>query len=63
MDRPRVLDELGLREREWQAQELGIESRFRRGVGGVESLLAKAQAMGERWLKGSGRHAIAALHR
>ena len=62
-DRPRILDQLGLREREWQAQVLGIESRYWRAVGAVESLLHKAQMMGQQWLKGCGRHAIAALHR
>ena len=62
-DRPRILDQLGVREREWQAQVLGIESRYWRAVGAVQSLLHKAQAMGQQWLKGSGRHAIAALHR
>lgn len=57
--RPPILAHLGLREREWQCQVLGIESRYWRAVGAVESLMAKAQAMGQCWLKGSGRHALA----
>ena len=59
-DRPRVLDQLGLREREWRAQVLGIESRYWRAIGAVESLVAKAQAMGQRWLKGVGAGAMKA---
>ena len=53
-DRPPTLAQLGFNDREWQAHVLGIESRYWRAVGAVESLLAKAQAMGQRWLKGSG---------
>ena len=59
-DRPRVLDQLGLREREWRAQVLGIESRYWRAIGAVESLVAMAQAMGQRWLKGVGAGAMKA---
>ena len=39
---------------------LGIESRYWRAIGAVESLVAKAQAMGQRWLKGVGAGAMKA---
>ena len=57
-DRPAVLDRIGLREREWQAQVLGIESRYWRAVGAIEALAAKAEAMGQCWLKGCGQTAV-----
>ncbi len=37
-------------EEEWLAQVYGIESRFCRAVGSVQSLLARAREMGQRWL-------------
>ncbi|WP_284320516.1 hypothetical protein [Dyella acidisoli] len=52
---PSVLAKLGLRELQWQSQMLGIESRYWRAVGTVESLVAKARALGQCWLKGAGR--------
>jgi REP element-mobilizing transposase RayT len=58
---PSVLTRLGLREREWQTQMLGIESRYWRAVGTMESLMAKAKALGQRWLKGMGQ-AVRAAH-
>jgi hypothetical protein len=51
---PAILSQLGLQERHWQAQMLGIESRYGRAVGTVESLMIKARALGQRWLKGAG---------
>ena len=51
---PPILIQLGLRERQWHAQMLGIESRYGRAVGTVESLMIKARALGQRWLKGAG---------
>ncbi len=51
---PSVLSRLGLRERQWQFQVLGIESRYFRAIGGAEALMAKAEAMGQCWLKGLG---------
>ena len=38
---------------------LGIESRYYRAVGTIDSLLAKARALGQCWLKGA---AIGATH-
>ena len=52
---PSVVSRLGLGASEWQAQMLGIESRYYRAVGTVDSLLAKARALGQCWLKGVGR--------
>jgi REP element-mobilizing transposase RayT len=52
---PSVLIRLGLQERQWHAQVLGIESHYWRAVGTAESLMAKARALGQRWLKGAGR--------
>jgi len=31
-------------------QVRGVESRYCRAIGGAEALLAKAKAMGQRWL-------------
>ncbi|WP_379945847.1 transposase [Dyella flava] len=44
---PSVLAQLGMRELQWQSQMLGIESRYWRAVGTVESLMAKARALGQ----------------
>lgn len=57
---PSVLIQLGLQERHWQTQMLGIESRYWRAVGTIESLTIKARALGQRWLKGAGRERRAA---
>ncbi len=38
-------------ESEWLPQVRGIESRYWRAVGSAQSLLDKAKAMGQRWLK------------
>ena len=51
---PAVLTTLGIGKPQWQSQMLGIESRYYRAVGTVESLKAKARALGQRWLKGTG---------
>ena len=51
---PSILGRLGLRERQWQFQVMGIESRYFRAIGGAEALMAKAEAMGQCWLKGLG---------
>ena len=58
---PPALNRLGLRERQWQTQMLGIESIYWRAVGTAEALATKARAMGQRWLKGSGRVKQSAL--
>jgi len=52
---PSVLTRLGMGERAWQSQMLGIESRYYRAVGTVESLMSKARDLGQCWLKGVGR--------
>jgi hypothetical protein len=54
-DAPLVLSKLGMQERQWQAQMLGIESRYWRAVGTMESLMIKAKSLGQHWLKGVGR--------
>ena len=54
VEAPVILSQLGLRERQWHAQMSGIESRYGRAVGTVESLMIKARALGQRWLKGAG---------
>jgi REP element-mobilizing transposase RayT len=51
---PAILDRLGVSTHGWHAQVLGIESRYWRAIGGAESLLEKAAAMGQCWLKGIG---------
>ena len=51
---PPILIQLDLLERQWHAQMLSIESRYGRAVGTVESLMTKARALGQRWLKGAG---------
>jgi REP element-mobilizing transposase RayT len=51
---PSVVRQLGLDDRQWQAQVLGIESQYWRAVGAVDALIAKARAMGQCWLKGVG---------
>jgi hypothetical protein len=51
---PKALEKLGLRQLQWQSQMLGIESRYWRAIGTVESLVAKARALGQCWLKGGG---------
>ena len=50
-----ILSRLGLQEQQWCSQLLGIESRYWRAVGSVESLMIKARALGQSWLKGAGR--------
>ncbi len=51
---PPILAKLGLQERQWQHQVLGVESRYFRAIGCVDALIAKAKAMGQCWLKGLG---------
>jgi hypothetical protein len=54
-DAPPVLSKLGMQGRQWQTQMLGIESRYWRAVGTVESLMIKARSLGQCWLKGVGQ--------
>ena len=53
-DAPPVLGRIGLRPRQWQVQVLGTESRYWRAIGAADRLLEKAEAIGQRWLKGIG---------
>ena len=53
-DAPPVLSRIGLRPRQWQVQVLGTESRYWRAIGAADRLLEKAEAIGQRWLKGIG---------
>ena len=56
---PPILATLGLAERQWQYQVLGIESRYFRAIGCADALIEKAKAMGQCWLKGLGGGAMA----
>ena len=51
---PTILRELGLTERQWSTQVLGTETRYWRAIGSAQSLIAKAAAIGQSWLKGIG---------
>ena len=51
---PPILSRFDVSPREWQTQMLGIESRYWRAVGTIESLMEKAKALGQLWLKGVG---------
>ncbi|MDP1697062.1 MAG: hypothetical protein Q8L45_04665 [Xanthomonadaceae bacterium] len=51
---PRVLLCLGHDAAQWPRQVLAVGSDFHRAVGAAENLIAKAAAMGQRWLHGIG---------
>jgi len=51
---PPILVTLGLREAHWKSQVLGIESRYWRAIGSAQTLIDKAIAIGQCWLKGIG---------
>ena len=51
---PPILRKLDLRETAWSRQVKGIESRYWQAVGTVESLMEKANALGQCWMKGGG---------
>ncbi len=51
-DVPPTLARLGLDFAQWQAQVLGIESRYWRAVGRMQALVQRAAELGQRWLKG-----------
>ena len=51
---PTILRKLGLTERQWSTQVLGTETRYWRAIGSAQSLIAKAAAIGQSWLKGIG---------
>lgn len=49
-----LLRRLGADEPHWHYQVFGIETRYWRAVGAVDSLLRKARELGQQWLKGVG---------
>lgn len=51
---PPILMRLELQPKAWQPQVVGTESHYFRAIGRIESLLIKAEALGQRWLKGMG---------
>lgn len=51
---PPILRKLGLTEQQWHRQVLGTERRYWRAIGAVQSLIDKAAAIGQSWLKGIG---------
>lgn len=51
---PTIMRKLGLTERQWSTQVLGTETRYWRAIGSAQSLIAKAAAIGQSWLKGIG---------
>ena len=53
-DSPPILGRIDLQPRQWQVQVLGTESRYWRAIGAADRLLEKAEAIGQRWLKGVG---------
>ncbi len=60
---PRDLARITGEPAQWSRRVLGIERDHYRAIGAVEALLAKAQAMGQRWLKGLGSaRALAGVH-
>ena len=48
---PPILRKLGLSERQWHQQMLGTETNYWRAIGSAPSLIEKAAAMGQGWLK------------
>ena len=51
---PPILRKLGLTERQWHQQMLGTETHYWRAIGSAQSLIEKAAAIGQSWLKGIG---------
>lgn len=49
---PTALSQLNIEADAWVRQVRGVGSGYWRAVGRVDQLLAKAAAMGQRWLKG-----------
>ena len=52
---PPILRKLGLSHSQWHQQMLGTETLYWRAIGSAQSLIEKAAAMGQQWLKGIGR--------
>ena len=51
---PEVLRKQGADPDRWTRQVMAIGSGFHRAIGDVESLIDKAKAMGQNWLRGIG---------
>ena len=51
---PPILRKLGLTERQWHQQLFGTETHYWRAIGNAQSLMEKAAAIGQSWLKGIG---------
>ncbi len=51
---PAVLSRMGRKSAQWQNQVLATGSGFHRAIGEVDSLIEKAKAMGQSWLRGIG---------
>jgi len=49
---PRCLTKIGAREPQWAMEVRGVGSRYWRAVGHADRLLALAEQLGQRWLKG-----------
>lgn len=49
---PPVLRTLGISERRWQGQVRGTESLYWRAIGSVDALCARAEELGQLWLRG-----------
>ncbi|SFN18508.1 transposase [Dokdonella immobilis] len=54
MSEPPILRNLGLSEHQWHQQTLGTEARYWRAIGSARSLMEKAAAIGQSWLRGIG---------
>jgi hypothetical protein len=53
-DAPLAITKTGIRPEHWPTQVKAVGSSYWRAIGSVEQLMAKAEALGLRWLKGIG---------
>ncbi len=51
---PTALRRMGRKPEQWQSQVLATGSGFHRAMGELDSLIEKAKAMGQNWLRGIG---------
>ena len=51
---PKVLHRMGRKPEQWSNQVMATGSGFQRAIGEVDSLIEKAKAMGQNWLRGLG---------
>ncbi|UXI68133.1 transposase [Tahibacter amnicola] len=56
---PSALRQLAIDEVQWRRQAMAVESCYWRAVGSMQRLIDKAHAIGQSWLKGTGRVAQA----